>query len=120
MVSLIYQDIYDKINALLLDLYANYFLIKLFAALNINERISFLQIIVKNIITFSSNKIATYPVQCIIGMVSSHQEKMIIVSYLLKHIQKIAFDIYGTHVIEKTIMCLEKEYTHDIISYYRL
>ena len=117
VISLIYQDIYDKINVLLLDPYANYFLIKLFAALSTNERISFLQIIVKNIITFSSNKIATYPIQCIIGTISSPQEKMIIVSHLIKHIQKIAFDIYGTHVIEKAIICLEKEYTHDIVLY---
>ena len=117
VVSFIYQDIYDKLNVLLLDPYANYFLIKLFASLNTNERMSFLQIIVKNIITFSSNKIATYPIQCIIGMLSSHQEKIMIVSHLIKHIQKIAFDIYGTHVIEKAIICLEKEYTHDIILY---
>ena len=66
ILNLIYEETYEQSNILLLDPYANYFCLKLFCYLGSSERISYLKLIMKNIVTFSVNKIATYPVQWII------------------------------------------------------
>ena len=117
IISLIYSEIYDKANLLLLDPYANYFCLKLFCCLNKNERISYLNLIVKNIVTFSVNKIATYPIQCIVGHLITKEEKEIVIEPINKNLKKLALDIYGTHVLEKIILCLEPEYCKNLIRF---
>jgi hypothetical protein len=114
VIHLLYNEINEKLNSLLLDPYANYFCLKLFCFLNENDRISFISIIVKNISIFSTNKIATYPIQFIITHLYSKTEMEIIIHQINKNLMKLALDIYGTHVIEKIIICFEKEYLKEI------
>ena len=114
VIHLLYNEINEKLNSLLLDPYANYFCLKLFCFLNENDRVSFISIIVKNISIFSTNKIATYPIQFIITHLYSKTEMEIIIHQINKNLMKLALDIYGTHVIEKIIICFEKEYLKEI------
>ena len=117
ILNMLYEDIYEQLNVLLLDPYANYFCLKLFCFIGANERISYLRSILSNIVTFSVNKIATYPIQCIIGNLSTKKEKELLMEHINGNIKKLTLDIYGTHVIEKIIMCLETEYCTAIIQF---
>ena len=110
ILNQIYHDIYEDLNVLFLDPYANYFCLKLFCSLESEERLSFVNAIIPNVITFSMNKVATYPIQCIIGSLSSQKEKELIMHKINPHIKTLILDIYGTHVIEKILMCLEPEH----------
>lgn len=117
ILNLLFEEIYEHINVLLLDPYANYFCLKLFCYLGQQERLAYLSLITKNIVTFSVNKIATYPIQCIIGSLVTNAEKELLMEHIDKNIKKLSLDIYGTHVIEKIIMCLEPEYCRNIIKF---
>lgn len=117
IIHLLYNEINEKLNSLLLDPYANYFCLKLFCFLNVNDRLSFISIIVKNISIFSTNKIATYPIQFIVTHLCSKNEMQIIIHQINKNLMKLALDIYGTHVIEKIIICFEQEYLKEIFNF---
>ena len=117
ILNMLYEDIYAQLNVLLLDPYANYFCLKLFCFIGASERLSYLRSILSNIVTFSVNKIATYPIQCIIGNLSTKTEKELLMEHINGNIKKLTVDIYGTHVIEKIIMCLEPEYCSAIIQF---
>ena len=117
IIHLLYNEINTKLNILLLDPYANYFCLKLFCFLNENDRISFLSLIVKNISIFSTNKIATYPIQYIVTHLNSKTEMQIIIHQINKNLMKLALDIYGTHVIEKILISFDKELCSEIFNF---
>ena len=117
ILNMLYEDIYAQLNVLLLDPYANYFCLKLFCFIGATERLSYLRSILSNIVTFSVNKIAIHPIQCIIGNLSTKTEKELLMEHINGNIKKLSVDIYGTHVIEKIIMCLEPEYCRAIIQF---
>ena len=117
IIHLLYNEINDKLNILLLDPYGNYFCLKLFCLLNSNDRISFLSIIAKNITIYSTNKISTYPIQYIVSHLNSKKEMEIIIYHINKNLMKLALDIYGTHVLEKIIISFEKEYLKEIFNF---
>ena len=115
IISSIYELISSYIKTLLFDPYANYFCLKLFYCLSPNERLSYLNHISSSIPNLSINKVATYPIQCIIANLATHQEKEIIMEVINSNIDKLSFDIYGTHVVEKALICLEPIYTQSTI-----
>lgn len=117
IVSLIYKELSDKIALLLPDPYANYFCVKLFTHLAQNDRLSFVNIISKHIVSLSTNKIATCPIQCIISNIASRKEKEVLLKAANKVIKKLAFDVYGAHVLEKIVICFERELSLNIISF---
>ena len=117
IIHLLYNEINTKLNILLLDPYANYFCLKLFCFLNENDRISFLSLIVKNISIFSTNKIATYPIQYIVTHLNTKTEMQIIIHQINKNLMKLALDIYGTHVIEKILISFDKELCSEIFNF---
>ena len=117
IIHLLYNEINTKLNILLLDPYANYFCLKLFCFLNENDRISFLSLIVKNISIFSTNKIATYPIQYIVTHLNTKTEMQIIIHQINKNLMKLALDIYGTHVIEKILISFDKELCNEIFNF---
>ena len=104
VIHLIFSEFSNQVDSLLLDPYANYFCLKIFYFLNFNDRIVFLKKISPILDVLCVNKIATYPIQCIIEQLISDEEKNIIVNSLKKHLMKICFDVYGAHVIEKLII----------------
>jgi len=113
----IFIDIYEKLNTLLLDPYANYFCLKLFSYLNNNDRINFLNIISQNIYLYCTNKISTYTIQYIISNLNNNNEKNIIITEINKNLMKLSLDVYGTHVLEKIILCFEHNLCQEIINF---
>jgi hypothetical protein len=83
VTHLIFTEIYNDLNALLLDSYANYFCLKIFYFLNQNDRFLFLSKIAYNFATLSTNKISTYPIQCILQNLTNPSEQAIIIQGLL-------------------------------------
>ena len=104
VIHLIFSEFSNQVDSLLLDPYANYFCLKIFYFLNFNDRIVFLKKISPILDVLCVNKIATYPIQCIIEQLISDEEKNIIVNSLKKNLMKLCFDVYGAHVIEKLII----------------
>ena len=84
VIHLIFSEFSNQVDALLLDPYANYFCLKIFYFLNSNDRIIFLKKISPILDVLSVNKIATYPIQCIIEKLIADEEKNIIVNSLKK------------------------------------
>ena len=117
IISLIYQELSDKLSFLLPDPYANYFCIKLFQNLSLKERISFLTNISKQIVHLSTNKISTCSIQSLISNINTKKEKELFVKSINKVIKKLAYDSCGAHVLEKVLICFEREYTGNIISF---
>lgn len=117
IISLIYQELSDKLTFLLPDPYANYFCIKLFQNLSLKERISFLTNISKQIVHLSTNKISTCSIQSLIANINTKKEKELFVKSINKVIKKLAYDSCGAHVLEKVLICFEREYTGNIISF---
>ena len=115
VIHLIFSEFSNQVDALLLDPYANYFCLKIFYFLNSNDRIIFLKKISPILDVLSVNKIATYPIQCIIEKLISDEEKNIIVNSLKKNLMKLCFDVYGAHVIEKIIINFDYEKHLDYI-----
>lgn len=115
IISAIFNEISQNISLLFLDPSAKYFCLKLFSHLNQNERIIFLNLLSKDIIMLSSSKISTYPIQCLFSQLKTDEEKMILVQIINKNIPQLSLDIYGTHVLEKMLNCLEYKYCSQII-----
>ena len=69
----------------------------------------FLKNISSYISNLSINKIATYPIQCIIEHLTLNAEKMLILNSIYPFIMKMSLDVYGTHVIEKVLSYFEYE-----------
>ena len=109
VIHLIFSEFSNQVDTLLLDPYANYFCLKIFYFLNFNDRLIFLKKISPILDVLSVNKIATYPIQCIIEKLISDEEKNIIVNSLKKNLMKLCFDVYGAHVIEKIIINFDYE-----------
>ena len=115
VIHLIFSEFSNQVDTLLLDPYANYFCLKIFYFLNFNDRLIFLKKISPILDVLSVNKIATYPIQCIIEKLISDEEKNIIVNSLKKNLMKLCFDVYGAHVIEKIIINFDYEKHLDYI-----
>ena len=113
----IYTFISPYLHILLFDSYANYFCLKLFYCLGPTERLSYLNQISPYIFNLSINKVATYPIQCIIANLITHKEKEIVINSINSNVDKLSFDIYGTHVVEKVLLCLDTSYTQHITQF---
>jgi hypothetical protein len=70
-----------------------------------------------SIVKFSCDSIGTYPIQTIIENINSKFEKIIIISSIKDHIEELAYDPFGCHVLEKLLSCIEEEYISFIYSY---
>ena len=109
MIHLIFDEISSQIDSLLLDPYANYFCLKIFYFLKKEDRIFFLNQTVENFEHLSTNKIATYPIQCIVEKLESKEEKQIIINAVQNSVVKLSLNIYGTHVLERILSSFENE-----------
>lgn len=107
----IFKQIKPSLIELMTDFYANYFCKKFYFFLQINERISFLNEIYNSIPSLSINPIATYPIQSIIELIKTNQEKQIVVSSVKNSLSSLFLDTYGIHVIEKIILGFEEEWS---------
>ena len=51
-----------------------------------------------------TNKISTYPIQCIIGQLETEEEKTLFFNELNKYIPKLAFDVYASSCTTNSIL----------------
>ena len=103
IIHQIFFEFKDIIDELILDIYANYFCLKIFYFLNKEDRIIFLKNISNNLDNLSVNKISTYPIQCIIEKLNYEEEFEIVFNGIKNNLMKLSVDIYGTHVLEKIL-----------------
>ena len=117
VIHLIFLELSEQMCQFLLDPYANYFCLKLFYYLSQNDRLIFLNNICPYILNLSTNKIATYPIQCIIEHLNNKQEEDLIFYSVFGNIMSLSVDLYGTHVVEKVLSSLEYEQIKPIIQF---
>ena len=105
ILHLIFSEIMSQLPELLFDPYGNYFCLKLFSFLDTKDRIMYLTKIAPSFAQLSTNKISTYPIQCIIEQLHSiNEQKIIFTSLKPTEYIKLALDSYGTHVLAKIII----------------
>ena len=108
ILHLIFSEITSQLSELLLDPYANYFCLKIFYFLNLKDRIVYLTSIAPSFPQLSTNKISTYPIQCVIEHLDCLTERQIIFTALKqKDYIKLALDSYGTHVLSKMLILFD-------------
>ena len=109
IIHLIFMEFVNDIEELLLDIYANYFCLKIFFFLNKEDRMIFLYNISHNFDNLCINKISTYPIQCIIEKLNCDEEFDLIFNSIKNNLMKLSFDVYGTNVLEKIISTFNYE-----------
>ena len=117
ILHLIFLELSNNLEELIIDPYANYFCKKFFTCLNQKDRIDFLKGIEKSLIKLSSDSIGTYPIQTIIEHSNTKFEKNIIISAIKDRFEELIYDPFGCHVLEKLLVCFEDEYVMFIYSY---
>ena len=117
ILHLIFIELQSNLEELIIDPYANYFCKKFFTYLNQKDRIEFLKSIEKSIIKLSLDNIGTYPIQSIIEHLNTKNEKNIIISGLKENFEKLIYDTFGCHVLEKLLTCFEDDYVNFIYNY---
>ena len=117
IIHLLYLELSQNLEEFITDSYSNYFCKKFYTFLGPKDRIDFLKKIENSIVKFSCDSIGTYPIQTIIENINSKFEKIIIISSIKDHIEELAYDPFGCHVLEKLLSCIEEEYISFIYSY---
>ena len=110
IIHQIFLEISSSLIELIIDPYANYFIKKFYNYLNEKDKIDFLLFISDYFIKLSTNIIGTYPIQGIIELITSKNEKKIIVNAIKDSLIELCYDKFGTHILEKIISCFEDEY----------
>jgi hypothetical protein len=94
ILTLMLDEILDKIKDLTTDSYANYFCQKFFSCLKNSDRLRFLDQVAKNIIELSKSAIGTYPIQAFIEQLSTNDEKTIIIESIREELLDLCYVIY--------------------------
>ena len=117
IIHLLYLELNKNLEEFITDSYSNYFCKKFFTFLNQKDRIDFLIKIQKSIVRFSCHSIGTYPIQTIIENIGSRIEKIIIILAIKNNVEKLIYDSFGCHVIEKIISFIDEVDIPFIYSY---
>ena len=108
IIHLLFLELNKNLEEFMTNPYSNYFFKKFFICLNSDDRIYLLKKIENSIVQLSLDEIGTYPIQTIIEFLNNKIEKMIVISALKDHIQKLIYNQYGSYVIEKLISCMDE------------
>ena len=117
IIHQIFLEISSSLIELIIDPYANYFIKKFYNYLNEKDKIDFLLFISDYFIQLSTNIIGTYPIQGIIELITSKNEKKIIINAIKDSLIELCYDKFGTHILEKIISCFENEYIEFIFDF---
>jgi hypothetical protein len=117
IIHQIFLEISSSLIELIIDPYANYFIKKFYNYLNEKDKIDFLLFISDYFIKLSTNIIGTYPIQGIIELITSKNEKKIIINAIKDSLIELSYDKFGTHILEKIISCFENEYIEFIFDF---
>jgi hypothetical protein len=109
IIKCLFYELKFKLVELIVDPYANYFCPKLFNVLKTDEKIEFLLEIQNNVLEIGINKIGTYPLQVIIGNLTTPIELSIMVNACSNFCLQLCQDPQGVHVIEKFITTYKDE-----------
>lgn len=114
--KVILEEIYKELNSdmkfILTDIYANYFLQKLFCYLPKECKLIFIDDLIKDFEYISCNSVGTFPLQKIIESITTEENQVIFLKNLSANVSKnglirISFNEYGSHVLEKIIIQFE-------------
>ena len=114
---LIFQEIKSSTYDIISNFYGNYFFKKFFTCLRKKDRIEVISIIKSEFVTLSFDNVGTFPIQGIIEQANSTYEKKLILQIIKPYIKEYCSHQYGSHVIEKIIMCFGNEHTSFIFDY---
>ena len=109
IIHLLYVELSQNLCDFITDGYSNYFCKKFFIFLNQKDRIDFLKKIENSIVKFSCDSVGTYPIQTIIENLNSNIEKFIVINAIKNHVEELANDPFGCHVLEKLLNYVEEE-----------
>jgi hypothetical protein len=115
IIKLIFEEIKIGIVSLFLDPYGSSFCPKLFEVLDRDNRIIFILLIRKEILSISTSKSGSYPLQAIfenVENVGNETEKFMLTNkeiFTPEILSLLSQDLYGAHVIEKIISCFPEE-----------
>ena len=111
----LFMEIINYLAALFKNTYSNYFCLKLFAYLDSNDRITYINILSHNFKDLAMNKVSTHPIQCIIEELTTMSEQHALLSAVIPRynntnsnfahdlIMTLALDVYGTHALVKML-----------------
>ena len=117
IIQLIFQEIKSSTYDIISNFYGNYFFKKFFKCLRKKDRIEVISIIKSEFVTLSFDNVGTFPIQGIIEQANSTYEKKLILQIIKPYIKEYCSHQYGSHVIEKIIMCFGNEHTSFIFDY---
>ena len=117
IIHLLYLELSQNLEEFITDGYSNYFCKKYFTFLNQKDRIDFLTKIQNSIVRLSCHSIGTYPIQTIIENLGSKLETIIIILAIKNHVEKLIYDNFGCHVLEKIITYIDEEDIPFLYSY---
>ena len=117
IIHQIFIEICPSLIDIIIDPYANYFIKKFYSQLSDKDKLNFLLVISEYFIKLSTNFIRTYPIQNIIEQISTKNEKTIIINSIKDYLIELCYDNFGTHILEKIIICFESEYTNFIFDF---
>ena len=106
IIHLLFIELSKNLYEFMTNPYSNYFFKKFFVCLSLDDRIYLLKKIEKQMVQLSIDEIGTYPIQTMIEFSNNKIEKIIILSALKNHIEKLIYNPYGSYVVEKLISCM--------------
>ena len=108
----------DKLNHFIPDItkdkYGNYFTHKLFKICVPSQRIKILNNLKDRFIEISMSTFGTHPLQCLIEIIKSIEEKKLILNYIIGNESILSFDQQGTHILQKFISNTKDEERYEL------
>ena len=92
-----------QFSDIMIDKYGNYFSQKLIQICNEKQRVKLLSFIEKRFVEISNNSFGTHPLQSFIEIISSNEEKQLVLKYIKNKVCELSLDSKGTHVLQKFI-----------------
>ena len=102
-IDLLINKLIKKISDITIDKYGNYFTQKLIQICNPPQRIKILESIKSRFVEIAKNLFGTHPLQNLMEIIKSPEEKKIVLSYILGNEIALSLDSKGTHVLQKFI-----------------
>ena len=108
-IDLIINKIQFNFPKILIDKYGNYFSQKLIEISCVNQRLEIIKYLKNNFIEISNNCFGTHPIQILIEIITTLEEKKLISDYIKNNEIILSLDSKGTHVLQKFISITKDE-----------
>lgn len=91
------------------DQYGNYFCQKLMQSSSSVQRLKILNALRPHILQISCDKKGTHSMQCLIEMINMPEEEEELKQGIQGYVIDLAYDVNGTHVLQKVLLCMKEE-----------